>query len=254
MRYIFRPHLLNTLITLILLSVLVNLGFWQLNRAAQKTLIQTEFESRQHQRIDLKTLNNSSNIASQDLRFFKVKLRGKFDNQHFILLDNKIVNHQIGYELYVPFRIIDNDFEGNKNRLILVDRGFIPQGPSRQVLPVIEPILGEKNIEGILNTPPSSGLSLGADENTAKNYGVNTEKKSTLQFPLRVSKIDLIQLELLLQQKFYTYILIENNNALHIMSMKPERHVAYAVQWFMLAGTLFILYLFVSIKKRNKED
>ena len=49
-------------------------------------------------------------------------------------------------------------------------------------------------------------------------------------------------------------ILIENNNALHIMSMKPERHVAYAVQWFMLAGTLFILYLFVSIKKRNKED
>src|SRR5689334_19381203 len=63
MRYIFRPHLLNTLITLILLSVLVNLGFWQLNRAAKKTLIQAEFESRQHQRIDLKTLNNSSNIA-----------------------------------------------------------------------------------------------------------------------------------------------------------------------------------------------
>lgn len=238
MRYIYRPHLLNTLVTLVLLSVLVNLGFWQLNRAAGKTLIQSEFESRQHKIIDLKKLNNSS----QDLRFFKLKLTGKFDNQHFILLDNKIMNHQIGYELYVPFYIMDDNIENNKNKLILIDRGFIPQGPSRQVLPEIDPILGKQDIQGILNTAPSSGISLG------------TEEKSNNQFPMRVSKIDLTQLGAILHQNLYAYILVENSNATPIMSMKPERHIAYAVQWFMLAGTLFILYLVVSIKKRDKEN
>ncbi len=232
MRYIFRPHLLNTLVTLVLLSALVSLGFWQLDRAEKKTLIQIEFQSRQHQMIDLKKLN----LPTQDLRFFKLKISGKFDNAHFILLDNKIVKHQVGYELYVPFSIFGS------HKIMLIDRGFIPQGSSRQQLPEIDPILGRQDIQGTLNTIPSSGLDIGAEE------------KLNQQFPIRVSKINLAQLGLLLHQDFYTYILVENNNALHIMSMKPERHVAYAVQWFMLAGTLFILYLVVSIKKSDKED
>lgn len=233
MRYIFRPHLLNTMITLVILCALVSLGFWQLHRAAGKSLIQSEFESRQNQMIDLNKLDQ----PKQDLRFFRLKLNGEFDNQHFILLDNKIINHQIGYELYIPFYIYDDNF--GHHLAILIDRGFIPQGASRQQLPVINPILGEQHIEGILTAVPSSGLNIG------------TEEKSTTQWPMRVSKIDLIQLSQLLHQNFYDYILIENNNATPIMSMKPERHVAYAVQWFMLAGTLFILYLVVSIKKRT---
>ncbi len=41
----------------------------------------------------------------------------------------------------------------------------------------------------------------------------------------------------------------------HIVSrMPPEKHIAYAFQWFALAVTLFLLMLWISCKKQIKHD
>jgi surfeit locus 1 family protein len=215
MRYLFRLHLLSSLLILIAFSALLNLGFWQLNRSVQKTLTQTEYQSRHHQLISLDTLEN----ARYDLRFYKIHLEGKFDNSHNILLDkkldNKNINHQEGYELYTPFIIFGSD------KIILVDRGFIPEGKSQNPLTEIEPIFGQQKIKGILNKIPSSG-------------------------------IDLEELSGELQRPFYNYILLQNRFDAPSLSIPPEKHIIYAIAWFMLAGTLCVLFIFFSIK-RNTE-
>jgi surfeit locus 1 family protein len=227
MRYSFRPRLLTTLLTLVLFSILLNLGVWQLHRGAAKTSLQKDYTQRKQVWIDASRLNETT----QDLRFYKIRLSGKFDNSHNILLDNKIVQHQIGYELYTPFYIIQNQ------KSIFVDRGFVPQGPSRQILPSIPFIEGEQTIQGILTTPPSSGLKIGAEE-TFKDV-----------WPLRVSRMDINQLSTRLSHSFYAYVLTQNDSDLSVSTLKPERHQGYAFQWFALAATLLILYIIVSVKK-----
>jgi len=36
--------------------------------------------------------------------------------------------------------------------------------------------------------------------------------------------------------------------------MTPEKHIAYAVQWFGLAIALFIIYIVVNLKKVSVEE
>jgi surfeit locus 1 family protein len=38
--------------------------------------------------------------------------------------------------------------------------------------------------------------------------------------------------------------------------MSPEKHLAYAIQWFMMAGTIMIIYVVLTIKaaRRAKQN
>jgi surfeit locus 1 family protein len=229
MNYVFRPTFLAILIVLTGCSLLINLGFWQLNRGAMKTLVQKEYALRHKETLTTDALET----PDKDLRFFHIILYGKFDNLHSILLDNRIVNHQPGYTLYTPFFIFNN------KKAILVDRGFVPQGPSRNVLPDIEPLFGEQAIEGILNIPPAAGLNVG------------TPEKWNGAWPLRTPTIHLAILEKQLNIPLYSYVLLQNQKDSPSVGMSPEKHVAYAIQWFMLAGVFLIGFIAINIKKKT---
>ena len=98
--YCFAPRLLPTVMVLCLLPLLISLGFWQIHRGSEKNQIQKLFNVRsQSVAIDL---NHSPPI---DLRknYASAQMLGHFDNQQVYLLDNRIDQHKVGYEVLRPF-------------------------------------------------------------------------------------------------------------------------------------------------------
>jgi len=215
------------ILSLILILLFISLGFWQLSRAQQKITLLKDFQERA-----AKAPATAKDLSvPNDWRFRQLRLEGKFDEAHTFLLDNKIFNGKVGYEVYTPF------LAKGMSVAILVDRGFIPLGVSRDSLPAI-PKVSKKpvKIQGILNAPPLY-YSLG---------GLSENGKT--QWPLRVEYINLPEITKLLKAGFYPYILSLDESSpgalqvkWQIVTIDPNKHKGYAVQWFALALTLLII-------------
>lgn len=206
-------------------SIFMSLGVWQLGRAHEKYKLIQSFEDRT-KKAPLLTNELSK---KQDQRFFKANLQGTFDNRHTLLLDNKIVEGKVGYEVYTPFHAV------GLSAPILVDRGFLPMGKDRHHLPRINAIMGHTRLTGMLNEPPAYF-----------SFGKMVDKENT--WPLRVEYINLSQLSALFHTPLYPSILMiapaheaSYQSNWRIVTLPPERHKGYALQWFALALTLLIL-------------
>lgn len=214
------------ILSIIVITFLMRLGFWQLHRAEEKTHMLAAY----HQRTNSQPLTTSQLNTPGDWQYYRTTLTGHFDNQHHLLLDNKIVKGQVGYEVFTPF-IAD----GLANP-ILVDRGFIPAKGTRKQLPAIKNINGELTISGMVNHPP------GYVKFGQLTYG------NTSQWPMLIEFLNLEKTASLLDTTLFPYILnLEPDSTAayaiewQIVSMPPERHLGYAAQWFALALTLLIL-------------
>lgn len=208
-----------SLLGLVLMGVFIKLGLWQLSRAQEKTLLLNTLAERRHQSVSIADLR-----STKDIRFYQLSIQGYFDNAHSFLLDNKILNGRVGYELYTPFHADGMD------EAILVDRGFIPMGDRRTILPKPAMMTGKRAVNGIITLPPTY-FSLGSiHDATQPNW------------PLRIEFVQLNQLSQILGYPLFSFILNEDPH-LQIVTMGPERHKGYAVQWFALAFTLLILFV-----------
>lgn len=215
------------LLSLVFIAIFTSLGFWQLSRARQKTAILNDYQ----QRAQIGPLSTKDLERVDDWRFYQIKMVGKFDDAHTILLDNKTFNGKVGYEVYTPFTAKGMDLP------VLVDRGFIPMGVSRDELPAIpKAAKGTITIQGMLNVPPAY-VSLGEMKDSSKS-----------QWPARVEYINLPQISKLIDKQLYPYIVNlnpESPSALQvkwqILNVDPNKHKGYAVQWFALALTLLII-------------
>jgi surfeit locus 1 family protein len=231
-------HITNwklALLALLFFCLFTSLGIWQLKRAEQKSLLIKTYAER-----TLQTPLAAQDLhESKDLRFHRIQLQGKFDTEHTFLLDNKTFHGQIGYQVYTPFQA-----KGLKTQ-ILVDRGFIPLGTRRDVLPTIHTPSETITITGLINKPP-----------TYVALGEMRESRDT-RWPMRVEYINIDQLTALMSQPFSSDIitLTPNHPAAYAIEWQPvitgpERHRGYAVQWFALSLTLLIL--FVALNRRKK--
>ncbi len=234
-------HWKLNLLSLVCISIFIALGCWQLRRAQEKIAILNSFEAR----TKLPPIAARDLAKVNDWRFQQVALTGKYDDAHTFLLDNKIFNGKIGYEVYTPFKAKGLD------QPILIDRGFVPLGISREHLPAIPRTAKDTvNIQGMLNTPPMY-VAFG-----------NIIDGGTVKWPLRVEYINLNEVSHFLKTNFYPYIVNlneESSGALQvkwqIVTVDPNRHKGYAVQWFAFALTLLIISVVLNrgSNKKNRD-
>ena len=242
--FTFKPTLVPSLITLLVLSILLALGFWQLDRARQKEDLQAAFEFHLSQpytpveAIDL-LADHLFNNAS---RYRKVTAHGRYDSEHQILLDNKVHKGQPGYHIFTPLLLSE------QTPAILVNRGWVPLGESREHLPVLDVDTAPVDIKGWIAQPANPGLYL-------------RNPRPDNDWPLLVSYIDYADLA---QQLGYALapaiILLDpqaDNGYLRdwqprFAGFGPERHRGYAVQWFALALTLIIIYVFMNTRRDGR--
>ncbi len=225
---------------LCILPILIGLGIWQLNRADEKR-VALMLQDR-GQKTEALLLSEQMHSDLQSLLYRNIKSTGHFDGVHQYLLDNQINQGKAGYFVLTPFLI-----NGEKNA-VLVNRGWLPVGKARNDIPDISVGNEEININGRLNRFPSVGLKLEGAEIPTKTWPalvqvVDTEVISQqLGYELLPFQIEL--------DKDVTY---GYKREWHKASpMPPEKHIAYAVQWFLLAITLTIL--FVKYGRQKNDD
>lgn len=227
-------------VVICLLVLLLRLGFWQLSRAEEKRI----FLANQHEKMQNEVLPIGKLLAdSKDLRYRRVILEGHYDVDHQFLLDNQFNNGKVGYFVLTPF-ILSAD-----SRTVLINRGWVLMNKDRKQLPNIDFMPAKENLSiiGVINHFPEVGLILeGADE-PGKGWPsivqlIDRQKiKNKLNQPILG-----FQVQLSIEQP-YGYVRDWKIN----MQIPPEKHVAYAFQWFALAITLILLSLWGSCKTKN---
>lgn len=234
----FRPGLWPTVITIVFLWILVSLGFWQLDRAQQK---RTLLAASQAGTAAAPLALNSAQTHYAGMAYRVVTAAGHFDDARQFLLDNRTHNSRVGYQLLTPF-VLDASAA-----TVLVNRGWLPLGNSREVLPNPPAPGGEQHIIARIKLP-------------AKKIFMLAKESPQSGWPWRVQAVQLGLFEKTLGYPLMPVVLWLDSDVgdglvrdWHPLTFGPERNTGYAVQWFALALTLLIIYLVVNTKKVHKS-
>jgi surfeit locus 1 family protein len=236
-RYTLRFHIVTTLAYLVVMSLLIFLGTWQLHRAEQKRQLLNSQVARSM--AETVRLSSTSEDNVDVLRYKKVEVAGHYDVQHQFLIDNQMSAGKAGYLVLTPF-ILEEE-----NQAVLVNRGWIPLTQDRSILPDVKIERIQGVIKGRINSFPSVGLKLPGAELPTDSWPsiVQVVDSEVLAKRLGYSLFH-FQIEL---DKESPEGYKRDWQLSHIMP--PEQHTAYAAQWFALALTLSILFVVYSIKK-----
>ena len=226
--------------SILFLFVFIYLGFWQLERGAQKTAwIEEDKQRRLQPGSSLSELPEGVSKRKR-LDGQPVQLQGSYEDEILFLLDNRVLRGEVGFEVLVPFR----DVSG---RVVLINRGFVPQGRTRLDKPQIPPLreLGGTLIGNIY--VPDSGAGLRSITQAIVKLGNGS---ADVQAYYVVQSLDTEIMAEALQQTLFPHVvrLAElNDNALPrhwpLITMLPERHYGYALTWFLMAVTVAIAFM-----------
>ncbi|MEM7563034.1 MAG: SURF1 family protein [Pseudomonadota bacterium] len=229
----FKPPLWSILLTICGVVVFVVLGNWQLERAALKASIIEKYE----QRLALPASDLDVSQEIGEVEFRRVKISGSFHPEHHFLVDNQVHGGKAGYLLLTPFRIDGSD------KMILVDRGWLALGASREHYPEIELPLAVDPIEGVVTTYSSDGFRYGQTDLTGS-------------WPQLIPYIDLPALQQQYSAELLPLILrlAPEQPGHYIRAWQPiwaapEKSQAYAVQWFSFAALAVLLFIILNLRK-----
>ncbi len=220
MKIKFWPFLIPILAT----AVLVRLGFWQLERAEQKQ--QALEQLAQQQELSLENWVSVQN--KQELHSQRVRISGNINAKRIWLLDNKVHQGQVGYSVVTKFRLKGLEQE------VLVDWGWIKAPSRRDVLPEVTLPQVELVLTGLVKS---------------EGFGQIVLKQTKEQgWPRRIQSLQELDMS---EGVIYADdgIVAGTVQIYKPVVMPPEKHKAYAMQWFLLALACVLVFLFASRKK-----
>lgn len=234
-KFRFTPSWKMLLLTLVFCSLFVYLGFWQIHRADEKA----NMISAQKKRQDLAP---TLWVPQQKLpaQYERIQLAGVYLPQVF-LLDNQHHQHQFGYDVLSPLQLADGS-------VVLIDRGWIHGDITRRIFPMIQIPQDLIQLQGTTYFPSKNQWVLGP---------VFEEKENEIVILERFEEQLVSQL---LQKAVYPFIIRLDKQDTHgfvreweTVSMPPQRHLAYALQWFAMALVILIIFLALNLKKKNEK-
>ena len=216
-------------------AFLVSLGFWQLERADEKRGIEASIKQANTGSVEL--IKKEEGLQSKE--YYEVRLQGKYLSDKQFIYDNQIVDQVSGYYVLTPYAL-----EG-QSKAILINRGFIPWNGRRDKLADI--VIGQETREiKVQISKPIKRMELKPSE-----VGI--------QFPVLIQSIDLQDMADRAKVDFSSVIGLLDASASNgfIRKWEPytgsiEKHIGYAVQWFLMALVLAIIGIRIAIKQRKK--
>ena len=250
----FLPQLWAVMLYLAMVSCMLYLGNWQLNRAALK--VSMEAASEQASSAIAEPISSVADLTVAAAIYQRVSLVGYFDQGRQFLWDNRTHKGQAGFEVITPMKLDTGDW-------VLVNRGWIPPGASRAELPNVElPELAPMttiSIEGLLSRP-SKGFASG------DAVPENGDWPRLLQF-FDYTAISAVIGEPVLPVVVQVQALATSGNEATVYTPRsewleanwqpaasgPAKHYSYAFQWFAMALALTLIFVFVNTQKRKNE-
>ena len=232
----FRLSFWPTLAAIFFIVITVMLGNWQLSRAQEKEDRQAQLNQLSQQPvISIPT----SPIRLEDYQFRKVEIHGTYVPTHTIYLDNKINKGRAGYQIITPVKL------GESSMHVLINRGWVIAGRTRNELPNIPTPTSKITVTGIAESPTMRTLELSTET-------VSGQVWENLHLD-RYSKATGLMLQPLV-------VLQENDveDGLLREWARPDsgssRNLGYAFQWFSMALAVLILYLVLSVKRDGNKN
>jgi len=239
--YKFQPKLIPTLATLVLLPVMISLGMWQADKAALKQAKLEQFEQREK---DAPISISAAPIDIETLRYRRVVVRGFYEPEFQILLDNQIYKGQAGYHVITPLHIAGSDMR------ILVNRGWVPVGDDRSVLPVIESIQSEVEVTGYIQDFSGKYLELSSSDTVQAGWQKVWQNLDITRYK-KLAKFSIQPAILLLDPS--------SSSGGYVREWpKPDFRIdvnrGYAIQWYLMSIALLVIYLVTNFKKISLQD
>lgn len=232
----FSPGLIPSLMVALGLPILIALGFWQLDRAEQKSELVAAF---QRMTDAPPTALDAVWKDERPTQYRGVVVSGEYLAERNFLHDNKTHQGRAGYQVLTPLRI-----EGDE-ATVLVNRGWVPAGLTRDKLPVFETPRGRIEVQGMVYAPNEHQIVLGPEEAHGGAW------------PRIIQRIDFAALEEQLGVKLLAYTIRLSEQApggfvrdwRPLYGAGPDKHRAYAIQWFSFAVIFIVVYLAHGLKR-----
>ncbi len=159
--------------------------------------------------------------------------------EHHFYFDNRIVNGVAGYDVFTPFRMDD----GNT---ILVNRGWLKQGRTRQDLPEFDTVTSTVSFKALLDRPPS------------KDFLLADNVHAELAWPMVLQYVDTQEISGMLGYEVMSMVLRLDKEADHgfyreipVLKLDSAKNTGYAFQWFAMMTALLVIYVAVNTRKRQ---
>lgn len=233
-----RPRWLPWIAAALAVALFSGLGIWQLQRAAEKQAVIAVLED--DRRPVLESLPGTP-AALRGAARREVRIRGHYEGERQFLLDNRILDGRIGFDVLTPLALDDG-------RRVLVDRGWVAAGPGREPMESVDlTVAGPITVEGRLWLP-EPGIALGAAVAPGEGW------------PRLVTRIDFPALEEALGQDLVPAVIRARGDAPWLFRPRdlqprfgPMRHYGYAFQWFALALTVLAVACILGWRRQKMD-
>ncbi|MCG9230073.1 SURF1 family protein [Vibrio diabolicus] len=228
-------------LTVVVFSLLVKLGFWQLERGQEKQALEQAILAR----ADSAYQTLGEVLEENDWREGSIlgkKVEANVVPQAFpvILLDNQTHQGNVGY---LAFQIVSMSDE--LGTYALLELGFVEGIADRSILPTVTTLEVSTFISGRMYRKSANPLS--------------SELMPEVGDAIRVQNLNIVQLNQLLNIELMPAVLQPDNlknwpydfpwNPLPLNSAK---HFGYSIQWFSMAGVFLLLTLIIFVRWQRK--
>ena len=236
--YEFSPGGWASVSTVLGLAIFIFLGQWQLERAAHKQALVEEYANRARRpAIEI----DGNPTTSRDIRYRQGVVHGQYDLQRQWLLDNRIHAGRAGYHVITPLQI-----DGSES-VVLVNRGWVPVGGSRARLPDLAGPTGDVVVRGTISPPPRV-FQLAPDVAHDGSWPAVVQALNLASMATQIGRPVLPEIVRLDPSDDYGFV----REWKAVVGIGPDKHRAYALQWFTFAVVLLGIYAGVNTRRAGQ--
>lgn len=238
-KYTFHPNIILTIIMFVLVALFTRLGVWQLSRAEGKEALKKTMDYRD----SLPPLMVDKQLkAVSGLRFRKIIVQGSFLAERQFFLEGRKHRGHNGYHVVSPLRIEGTDIQ------ILINRGWVGIGSDWNVLPTVSTPEGPVQVTGTIVIPKKPPFISAPTADSGREWGKRWPFIDLDYYAGQTEK--LIQPFVILQSPLDPHGFVRE---WPVFNPKKGMHIGYAIQWFAFAVIALIIYLVLSLTRREKQ-
>ncbi|MCZ4315891.1 SURF1 family protein [Comamonadaceae bacterium G21597-S1] len=214
--------------------ITLQLGFWQLNRAAEKQALQADIDARAAlPPLDTAALGGSE--AAPAWMHRRVNLRGRWLDRHTVFLENRQMDGKPGFYVVTPLQL------DGAARVVLVQRGWVQRHfNDRTALPDLPPAVGTVQVDGRIAPPPAKLYAFESREQGKIRQNLDLAGFAQ-ETGLPLAAFSVLQTGPQGDGLLRDWAAIQTGVA---------KHHGYAFQWFALSGLITVLFIWFQIVRR----
>jgi surfeit locus 1 family protein len=237
---VLKLPVISSSLVVVVVVVCIGLANWQWQRADQKQLRLNNIEMMQQKGV-LSWSGLTLLPETLDKTGLRMQLQGKVKSEKYWLLDNRTLKGRPGYDVLALF------YPTGSTLGLLVNFGWVAQELSRNKLPQVQLPEQPLRINVQLKQGDLAGFYLPGAEIVGKGW------------PKRIQFIDLPQQAQQSQAQivdFMAYAVDQDSFAqphYQPVIMPPEKHLAYALQWLLIALSALLVFVF-AMRNQYQQD